>query len=414
MSMSDHDDDVSSTVQSVLTTRQERVLAFVPLVSSCLSLLGSITIIRLIILRKKFSKFTYDRILFALSCTDVLMSMDVALFAFLTPRETSRRIYSIGNSTTCKAIASLFTLGGTGSFLYSGMLSFYFLLKIRYQVTDSKMKNVYERYFHVIAIGLPLTTTIVGISLDVFDESRFGPGCWVVDRPMFGWISTALPYFIILPAVIINNVLIFCSVRATLDKRRDSIANRQAADNRLKTVAVQSFMYVSSFLLAFTWSGAARVLESQDFHEDSEGDMYLLLVLQAIFSPMQGIFNMIIYVRPRYMDQRQRRGFLESRWKTIQRELLLWGHDGKDIGRRHDHQVRGRTPDNNRNNYNNNANASVSMDLSLMIRNSDDAGAGGSADNSVDNSDGVVVVSNDKQGQAQSFHNATESNSLDF
>ena len=114
------------------------------------------------------------------------------------------------------------------------------------------------------------------------------------------------------------------------------------------------------------------------------------------------------------MDQRQRRGFLESRWKTIQRVLLLWGHDGKAIGRRRDHQVRGRTPDNNRNIYNNNANASVSMDLSLMIRNSDDAGAGGSADNSVDNSDGVVVVSNDKQGQAQSFHNATESNSLDF
>ena len=85
--MSDHDDDVSSPVQSVLTTRQERVLAFVPLVSSCLSLLGSITIIRLIILRKKFSKFTYDRILFGLSCADVLMSIDVALFAFLTPRE---------------------------------------------------------------------------------------------------------------------------------------------------------------------------------------------------------------------------------------------------------------------------------------------------------------------------------------
>lgn len=89
-----------------------------------------------------------------------------------------------------------------------------------------------------------------------------------------------------------------------------------------KEAATQGFLYVFSFLLTATPVFVIQVLDgSFAFEEDDQGKIYPLLVMNAMLMPLQGFFNVFIYVRPTY--SRFRAAHREkSRWMVLQQALF--------------------------------------------------------------------------------------------
>ncbi|KAL3936992.1 MAG: hypothetical protein SGBAC_007807 [Bacillariaceae sp.] len=77
---------------------------------------------------------------------------------------------------------------------------------------------------------------------------------------------------------------------------------------RLRLVSSQALLFVASFILTAGWLGLLRIIESMAETPEDELRMvvriYPLMVINAIMAPLQGFFNMLVFVRPKYLKWR--------------------------------------------------------------------------------------------------------------
>ena len=170
--------------------------------------------------------------------------------AFLLPKETSHRVWAIGNDTTCTILGFISQFFVT-VLNYNGMLSFYFLLSTRLGVKNRDIARTYEPFMHMIGIGYPFVTHVVGLYLGVFHENELGQGCWVNNYPencgenvdigksgipcqteTFSWILGGFVTVLSFLSIVINNLLIYFYVKkqthinTTTSTRTSSIMKR--------------------------------------------------------------------------------------------------------------------------------------------------------------------------------------------
>jgi len=101
---------------------------------------------------------------------------------------------------------------------------------------------------------------------------------------------------------------------------------RKSQEKRLRLVSSQAFLFVASYVVSSWATYILRLFESMatDYVWEMElpYNNYALLVLQSIFLPLQGLFNMMVYLRPKYLKTRS--DFArESRTWAIRR--AIWG-----------------------------------------------------------------------------------------
>jgi len=74
-------------------------------------------------------------------------------------------------------------------------------------------------------------------------------------------------------------------------------------EQRLRLLSTQASLYVAFFLVCNAWNGAISIIEIGGDTREAElqlvADRYVFFVLQAIFAPLQGVFNMAVYLRPK-------------------------------------------------------------------------------------------------------------------
>jgi hypothetical protein len=79
-------------------------------------------------------------------------------------------------------------------------------------------------------------------------------------------------------------------------------------DRRLRLVSSQAFLFVGCYFISNIWTYILRLYESQTTVYVEEMELpyhnYAMLVLQASLLPLQGLFNMMVYVRPKYLKNR--------------------------------------------------------------------------------------------------------------
>ena len=224
----------TTTPLLTLTSSQEKVISILPIPSALLSIFGSVSIIR-IACRTRYDTgkqwTSYTRLLIAISCCDIIYSITMGVSAFLLPKETSHRVWAIGNDTTCTL------LGFVSQFFvtvlsYNGMLSFYFLLSTRLGVKNRDIARKYEPFMHLIGVGYPFITHVIGLYLGVFHENELGQGCWVNNYPencgedgpddttgvpcqteTFSWILGGFVTVLSFLSIVINNLLIYFYVK---------------------------------------------------------------------------------------------------------------------------------------------------------------------------------------------------------
>jgi amino acid transporter len=189
---------------SYMPSRSQQVaISAAQLSTSLLSLVGSSLIIHNV--RRIKKKTPYRRILLALSACDIISTIGWLMQPFLTPRNAPDPwVWAIGNDATCVMLGALSQFGFSAHW-YSGMLSFYFLLKVKFGMREKTFELKYERWIHASIILFSISTAIAGIFLGVFRPMIVAPGCWVSAPPegcseqcpeerLLGFLEVSLPY----------------------------------------------------------------------------------------------------------------------------------------------------------------------------------------------------------------------------
>lgn len=300
--------------------------------SGCLSLCGSVCIVLLAMQRRE--RGTYHRLLLTMSLIDIIHSIAIVFQPFLLPKDPGR-LWSIGNDTTC-SISAFFVQFSLSVSFYNMMLNLNYLLTIRYEMDEKRLAKWVEPWMHLFSILYPLATATWGVSIGMFSNLELGQACWISDFPrgceedpdtecvgsVYGWIFFGFPLLATLVFLLVSNVLIYLRVRQIVVKvRRFSTISHDDSQRRKKQdVGTQASLYVAACFNTVIWQVVTRTLESMGVHREDESSVLHLLILTNFFFPLQGFWNLLIYVRPRYLRWR-RRAPEESRWWSFKQAL---------------------------------------------------------------------------------------------
>ena len=356
-----------------LSPTQESIISTLLVPSSILSILGSSAIIYNV--RHDGKKTPYRRILLGLSICDIITSVGWMLQPFLTPTDVeSPWVYAVGNDATCTMIGA-FGQFGFSAHWYNGFLSYYFLLTVRFGMRQDAFEQRFEYKGHAFIFLWSIATAIAGAAAGLFNPLSVVPGCWVKTCDEYGvcnsilpvWIFGGGPSMLMFLSILINNFILFCYVRKTvvraekramraqedlatsypsnvneeedplsqgeiskgtetsLDfpvisrKKKKVEAILQTTENqwrRVKQVGSQSFRYVGAYVLVNVWGFATLSLDAIDYEktENPAKVFFPLLIMQSIFVPCQGLFNCLIFFRPRLIQTRKKSPGQSTMW----------------------------------------------------------------------------------------------------
>jgi hypothetical protein len=264
-----------------------------------------------------------------------------------------------GNEQTCIAQGFLGQMALAGPF-YNGALSIYFMLVIRGGMKDGVIAKKYELWWHLVAIIWPLGTAFAAFWLDLYAFIYLG--CWIGQTPLgcqsdnevecirgenaflYGWFFMGVPLFIL------NGIIMYCMIEiyryirsvahtqeqydfersvslhpsspssppsperahvtihepSTVTNTSNTLSSSQRRSLDLastkREIAIQSFLYVGAFLITHIWSvflfwGITLF--------DMAPPPFALLFIHNIAWPLQGFFNVHIFLRPRINSLRR-------------------------------------------------------------------------------------------------------------
>jgi len=96
-----------------------------------------------------------------------------------------------------------------------------------------------------------------------------------------------------------------------------------------RQVIVQALLYSLVFINTITWSSMETIYYLIGKEYDDFGDQYWISILALTFFPLQGFFNFLIFIRPRYLKNRNHlnnHGRLRAFWEAV------WYPNGTRLG----------------------------------------------------------------------------------
>lgn len=162
--MSDH----LETIQ-FLSENQEKVMSICMVISGLLSMFGSTTIVYRV-LRKDAKTKSFDRLMLGLSIFDVIASFSFVLTPFVLPKETSVRVWAMGDKVSCSVLGWLSQLS-VGAAWYSCLLSFFFLATLRIRISNNDFAVRFEPYMHGLTVFYFLFSATFGVVFDIYGEN---------------------------------------------------------------------------------------------------------------------------------------------------------------------------------------------------------------------------------------------------
>ena len=175
------------------TQTQVIVLELLPFPSAALSVVGSCSILMFLFSRtsrheKLLETSMFHRLMFMISIFDLVASLALIVlgpWVVPSPQADSFSHFNRGTFTTC-AVAGFFNNVSFGAWWYTGFLSLYFLLLVRYEWKDRVIARYIEPWAHFISLAHPLATGIYAVVDDLYNPLRILPGfCWFSDYPPY-------------------------------------------------------------------------------------------------------------------------------------------------------------------------------------------------------------------------------------
>jgi len=318
--------------------KQETVLVLTR-ISASVSTCGSGLIIFIIISRwkkKRAMNSTRDRVLFFMSLLDFLSSISHVLDVTAIPSDSYGIIGAIGNQATCSA-QGFFIQMGFGVPLYNCMICFYALLIIRFNMSDNLIATRIEPFMHLIALGFAFVTASIGAYLQLYNSN--GSFCWIEPYPMycddivnvkclrgenarlFQWMFAGITLILSWLIITITTAYIFFYVRQNRRTMQRRYGRTSVNTNQHIEVGKQAILYVFAFAITFSWPMAITILRNT-----GDGVPFWLNALQSFFFPLQGFWNVVIFLRPTFNQishQHKERSFVWKLRATIRKLMHL-------------------------------------------------------------------------------------------
>jgi len=303
---------------------KKKALAIIPKVTGALSFLCSSYLVFHILRSKKRRNDPFERIIMGLSVADMITSFfGFFLSTWPMPKDTFLASGAIGTTATCSMQGFMFQLGILAMPLYNIVVGFYYLLKVVFGWKESRLRKL-EWVFHGFPWSIALATAIAGLILKLYNPSPRGSMCWIEEYPPYcsnslsctrGANSLYYRWGFLYGIVVLTVLwLIFCmgwlwffvvSTERKLDKYR--IEGQVVQRKNSRKFSQQAFFYIVVFVVPWIWGIIVFLSDDKDkvFKSKSYDDMLTSLhVANACIFPLQGLLNVLVYVRPRYLRLR--------------------------------------------------------------------------------------------------------------
>mmetsp|Transcript_34268 Transcript_34268/g.83123 ORF Transcript_34268/g.83123 Transcript_34268/m.83123 type:complete len:429 (+) Transcript_34268:93-1379(+) len=335
---------------------QQMVLALVPKFTAIPSIVGSVYIVQHVLRSRKRRQRTYHRLLALMSAMDFIYAIKVFLSTWINPEGTG--YLASGTTQTCAAAGFLGHGGSLSSIMYNGSLTLYYLLTIVFSWRLDKVKRI-EPLLHGLPLAIGWSTAFATLPMDLMNP--IGWTCWIgyfpvtcnvnpnlectrgINASIYRWAFFHIELWLCFLFSAFAMVNIYFRLRKneiavkkyefesqadrsfeadrSLDTdeamqppqsgrslfNRRSTTTRNATSTRKKYKLSRRFgsqagFYILAFFLTWIFPMIMFVVA-----EVTGYLLYPLLVATVVFNPMQGFFNCLIYIRPRYIRNREER-----------------------------------------------------------------------------------------------------------
>jgi len=322
--------------------------------------------------RKTLRNSAYYRLMLAMSSSDFMVSIAWFCTTWPIPKDDnsldnpSEMVFgNIGNKQTCEAQAFFIQLGIVTPF-YNALLACYYYLTIRREWKEEEFKRKIEYAGHFVSFSFGFGTSIAGLAMELFNNSKVW--CWIAPYPVgcgngpdeipcerginskvLRWAFYYGPLWVMIFLVSFFMSMVYLYVRSLDnkmdqytrtyrqnaartstesgssefhgggDRRRSLMARtfstmntetlneqrRQRRNERSKAVANQGLFYAGTFALVWVFGTIVRGMQLAGLTPP-----WIITFWFAVFTPSQGFFNFLVYIRPRllrFLEQRKKR-----------------------------------------------------------------------------------------------------------
>ena len=307
------------------STTQQRALAITPKATSSLSIPASLFLLYEIWCDYRSPRGTnaVQHALVGMSVIDILSSSAWFMSTWFVPEGDFA--LSRGNRGTCTYQGFMLQLA-VGAPLYNSSLALFYLLMIKYNWTDSMLRGI-EVWVHAIILSFSIGTSILLVPLEQYNH--IGAVCWVIGDPqdcgdssfqgsdvpcergnhawLYGLTLFYGPLWVCVILCVYSIIQVYLTVRTTMVRglrhslsrggkgKRNEIARSKSKSGGLETeaFAVQAVLYTVSFLVTWLPSTLWSIAHWFQF------SAYWLDYMSAFCEPLQGFWNMLIFIRNR-------------------------------------------------------------------------------------------------------------------
>lgn len=307
------------------THNQQIIRACLLMISGIASVLSSGYLVFAISVRYYSTGFTAvrDRLILMMSCVDILNSLCLACGPFLSPSDSNiDMIGSNGSHQSCRFQGFGIQLG-FGVPAYNVMLCVYYISAILGGRDEASIRRKQEWWMQSIPLVYALSTAVAGLLLDLYHSN--GTFCWIEAYPKNcswnGWhdclagenATTFVIAFAGGPLVGFFVMIVLCMVLLIRALRSTALQAR-------RNIAIQAILYIASFCLTYIWG---VVISLCILLEIPMG--FWAHALNSLFLPLQGFWNVVIFLRPTVQRMRQRdpkSWWYKLLWKAAMQESV--------------------------------------------------------------------------------------------
>ena len=320
--------------------------AFILPASASLSCMASSTILYKIATSPTKMKSPYTRFLSGLSVYDILYSLSFLASSLASPKGTSWG--AVGNTTTCNIQGFFLLFGQFGTTFYNFGLCIYYLYVIKYSTSDERFSASIEPYLHVIPAVYGLFIASFSVSTGNINPAGMNQEtfhCYLSPLPLNcvhdpdtecirGEHAPFLQMILIIFPMLLNGFGLFtamgmiCSTVREQENRMEQYVFRlrdgqtpsrrsvnSNGPNRNRKVRNQALSYAVVVVVCYLPAALIMFTSSPVFF-DAESELSVepvIIILTALLTPLQGLLNVFIFLRPQVCNIRDEHG--EKSWR---------------------------------------------------------------------------------------------------
>jgi len=359
------------------TTILRSTMAIVSVIFSC-------CLIRMIMTSKDRLSTTYHRLLLGMSVGDILFSLSQVTFGAISPSDMSYMVWNArGNLATCTANGFFVVMGMMLTLFYSCSLNIYYLILIKYNKSESYIRKKVEPFLHGVPISVALIWSIIGL----VNKNYNGGGRGVCNTPIYnpphcqgyedGEVREGFTipcgrgqgeaFFLIvsivattIPPVVIGVSLAMLYRHVSNQEKRmshygtgalDTSSEQSPSDQNRdrsysRAVLNKTIAYSVSYFLTLGWVIGIAIMKLLGVETIPLPYDYLW----TMFVPLQGFFNLLIFVHPKVLATKKYNGTDNISWPRAFVTTFWSGLVGRDSSRNNKKNARAALAGSNQNN----------------------------------------------------------------